>query len=100
VHDSEQNRRLGNYWGSIITSCLQDDAQGWRAVITEEPWILGDARPSAAEAPDEYQHFFVALARRYQDHRFHNHSCFKDVVPGGTVDATRRSNTADGGPGP
>lgn len=100
MHDSLQNQDLGRYWRSVITSCLEDDEQGWRADITDEPWILGDERPSASEAPHEYQRFFVGLAKRYQDHRFHNHSCFKDVVPGGTADVSGRSHTPAGSAGP
>ena len=89
VHDPEQNQQLSNYWQSIITSFLPDDATGWQADLTGEPWILGDTRPSATESPREYQLYFCGLCRRYQDHKFpefHNFSCFKESAPGGVVD--------------
>jgi hypothetical protein len=100
VHDPVQNQALGNYWQSLITSFLPHDEQGWQADISGEPWVINDSRPRAVDSPEEFQRFFVGLARRYQDHRFHNHSCFKEMAPGGAVNYNTNSNQqrSSGGP--
>jgi hypothetical protein len=92
VDDPVQNEELGRYWQSIITSFLSHDEEGWHAEISDEPWIIDDTRPSAEHSPYEFNVFFAALARRYQDHRFHNHSCFKDSAPGGVVNISQHSH--------
>jgi hypothetical protein len=91
VHDPVQNRALGDYLQSIIASFLDHDENGWLANISSEPWVLNGDRPTATEAPTHFQRFFAGLARRYQDHRFHNHSCFKASAPGGAVDLSPQS---------